>query len=58
MAVYTDLTDEQLTDLMSNYDIGNVLSLKGIAEGVENSNFQHLSQRRLGPRQRTILNLN
>ena len=39
MAVYTDLTDEQLTDLMLNYDIGNVLSLKGIAEGVENSNF-------------------
>ena len=39
MAVYTDLTDEQLTDLLSDYDIGSVLSLKGIAEGVENSNF-------------------
>lgn len=39
MAVYTDLTDEQLTGLLSDYDIGSVLSLKGIAEGVENSNF-------------------
>lgn len=39
MAVYTDLADNQLTELLADYDIGAVLSLKGIAEGVENSNF-------------------
>ena len=45
MAVYTDLTDEQLADLLSDYDIGNVLSFKGIAEGVENSNFLLTTER-------------
>ncbi|MEC7475652.1 MAG: homoserine kinase, partial [Pseudomonadota bacterium] len=40
-----DLTDEQLADLLSDYDIGNVLSFKGIAEGVENSNFLLTTER-------------
>lgn len=39
MAVYTDVAADELADFMSRYDIGDVLSLKGIAEGVENSNF-------------------
>lgn len=39
MAVYTDVSDEELRAFMSGYDLGDVLSLKGIAEGVENSNF-------------------
>ena len=39
MAVYTDVTAEDLTALLSHYDLGEVLSYKGIAEGVENSNF-------------------
>ena len=39
MAVYTDITDEELTAFIAGYDLGNVLSAKGIAEGVENSNF-------------------
>jgi homoserine kinase type II len=39
MAVYTDLTDEDLTRFVAEYDLGSVLSCKGIAEGVENSNF-------------------
>jgi homoserine kinase type II len=39
MAVYTDLTDEDLRDLLAAYDLGAPLSFKGIAEGVENSNF-------------------
>ena len=50
MAVYTDLTDEQLADLLSDYDIGNVLSLKGIAEGVENSNFLLTTEREGRPK--------
>jgi len=56
MAVYTDLTDEQLTDLLSDYNIGNVLSLKGIAEGVENSNFL-LTTEREGQPEKFILTL-
>ena len=39
MAVYTDVTAEDLTAFLSHYDLGEVLSYKGIAEGVENSNF-------------------
>jgi len=39
MAVYTDISDEDLTAFVARYDIGEVLSCKGIAEGVENSNF-------------------
>jgi homoserine kinase type II len=39
MAVYTDVSAEDLTRFLSGYDIGDLLSYKGIAEGVENSNF-------------------
>ena len=39
MAVYTDVSDEELTAFVAQYAIGDVLSAKGIAEGVENSNF-------------------
>lgn len=39
MAVYTDLTDDELERLLAAYDIGRALAFKGIAEGVENSNF-------------------
>ncbi|MDB5596584.1 MAG: thrB [Hyphomicrobiales bacterium] len=39
MAVYTEVTDEDLALFLSAYDLGSVLSLKGIAEGVENTNY-------------------
>jgi homoserine kinase type II len=39
MAVYTDVSDAELTAFLSAFDLGRVLSFKGIAEGVENSNF-------------------
>ncbi len=39
MAVYTDVADEELAAFVARYDIGALLSFKGIAEGVENSNF-------------------
>ncbi|MCI3134676.1 homoserine kinase [Phenylobacterium aquaticum] len=39
MAVYTDITDEELTTLLAGFDLGAPLAFKGIAEGVENSNF-------------------
>jgi homoserine kinase type II len=39
MAVYTDVAADELADFLIEYDIGELLSYKGIAEGVENSNF-------------------
>ncbi|MDX2234053.1 MAG: homoserine kinase [Hyphomonadaceae bacterium] len=39
MAVYTDLTDDELATLLGAYDLGVARAFKGIAEGVENSNF-------------------
>ncbi len=39
MAVYTDVSDEELEAFISSYAIGALTSFKGIAEGVENSNY-------------------
>ena len=39
MAVYTEVADEELEAFLEPYGIGQLLSYKGIAEGVENSNF-------------------
>jgi homoserine kinase type II len=39
MAVYTHVSAEQMAELLSRYDIGTLISAKGIAEGVENSNY-------------------
>lgn len=39
MAVYTDVSDEDIARFVAEYDIGTVISFKGIAEGVENTNF-------------------
>ncbi|MGH6980045.1 MAG: phosphotransferase, partial [Stellaceae bacterium] len=39
MAVYTDVSDDELAAFLRDYSLGDVISRKGIAEGVENSNF-------------------
>src|SRR5258708_1536272 len=39
MAVYTEVTDDALTAFLTGYDIGTVVAFRGIAEGVENSNY-------------------
>jgi homoserine kinase type II len=39
MAVYTEVTDEALTAFLAQYDIGALVAFRGIAEGVENSNY-------------------
>src|SRR4028118_1845644 len=39
MAVYTEVGDADLEEFLQAYDLGALLSFKGIAEGVENSNF-------------------
>ncbi len=39
MAVYTDVSDEDLASFIAAYNVGELLSYKGIAEGVENTNY-------------------
>lgn len=39
MAVYTDINEVELADFLKNYNIGTLTSYKGIAEGVENTNY-------------------
>jgi homoserine kinase type II len=39
MAVYTEVTDEALEAYLTEYDIGTIVAFRGIAEGVENSNY-------------------
>ncbi len=46
MAVYTEVSDHELQAFVCRYDIGKVVACKGIAEGVENSNY--LLQTNLG----------
>ncbi|WP_284776918.1 homoserine kinase [Agrobacterium sp. lyk4-40-TYG-31] len=39
MAVYTDISEDDLRQFLGQYDVGELTSYKGIAEGVENTNF-------------------
>lgn len=39
MAVYTQISAEQLALFLARYDVGTLISAKGIAEGVSNSNY-------------------
>src|SRR5262245_34585318 len=39
MAVYTDITENELGAFLKHYPVGELYSYKGIAEGSENSNF-------------------
>jgi homoserine kinase type II len=39
MAVYTQVSDDELTSFIAGYEVGALLSYKGIAEGVENTNY-------------------
>jgi len=39
MAVYTEVNDEDLARFLTQYDVGSAVSCKGIAEGVENTNY-------------------
>jgi homoserine kinase type II len=56
MAVYTDVAADELAEFLGQYDLGELLSYKGIAEGVENSNFL-LHTRRAGRQASFILTL-
>lgn len=39
MAVYTHVSAEQMAELLCHFDVGQLVSAKGIAEGVQNSNY-------------------
>lgn len=39
MAVYTNVSDDELAQFLTEYDLGEAIAFKGIAEGVENSNY-------------------
>ncbi|ADJ24688.1 homoserine kinase [Hyphomicrobium denitrificans ATCC 51888] len=39
MAVYTEISDDELARFIRSYNLGSLLSCKGIAEGVENTNY-------------------
>ena len=39
MAVYTEVSDDELAAFLAGYDLGPLMSCKGIAEGVENTNY-------------------
>ena len=39
MAVYTEVSSDELDAFIAAYDVGAALSFKGIAEGIENSNY-------------------
>jgi homoserine kinase type II len=39
MAVFTAVTDLQLADWLHHYELGDVVDFRGIASGIENSNF-------------------
>jgi len=45
MAVYTEIGDDELRAFIAAYELGEVLSCKGIAEGVENSNYLLATER-------------
>ena len=39
MAVYTHVTAEEISRFIAEYDVGEMVTFKGIAEGSENSNY-------------------
>jgi len=45
VAVYTHVPAEMLAELVARYDLGTLISAKGIAEGVENSNYMVETER-------------
>jgi homoserine kinase type II len=45
MAVYTEVSDDDLEAFLDSYDLGELSSFKGIAEGVENSNYVVITER-------------
>ena len=45
MAVYTDVSSRQLDVLLRDYELGSITSLRGIADGSENTNYFFSTER-------------
>ncbi|WP_095210225.1 homoserine kinase [Endozoicomonas ascidiicola] len=56
MSVYTHLTHTEIEQILSGYDLGHLISFKGIESGVENTNY-FLDVEKNGVRQRYVLTL-
>ena len=39
MSVYTKITDDELSEHLTNYSIGEAYDLIGISDGIENTNY-------------------
>ena len=39
MSVYTSISDDEMRDFLGFYDVGDFVSLQGIAQGITNSNY-------------------
>ena len=39
MSVYTSVSDEEMREFLTQYDLGDFVSLQGIAQGITNSNY-------------------
>lgn len=57
MAVYTHVPAEEMARFLTRYDAGSLISAKGIAEGVENSNYMLETRHEDGTTERFILTL-
>ena len=58
MAVYTQLTNEQITNLLSSsYAVGELVFAVGIAQGVENTNYLVVTTEKSGDETKLILTL-
>ena len=57
MAVYTQLGAEELATIIARFDVGTLVSAKGIAEGVSNSNWLIETREADGAAQRFILTM-
>ncbi|MCB2048104.1 MAG: homoserine kinase [Novosphingobium sp.] len=55
MAVYTNIGAEQMAQIIAEFDVGALVSAKGIAEGVSNSNWLVETEGTGSPSQRFIL---
>ena len=45
MAVYTQVDQESLRAFLADYDLGRLVALEGISEGIENSNYRLITDR-------------
>ena len=57
MAVYTQLGAETMASIIANFDVGELISAKGIAEGVSNSNWLVETRSSAGRASRFILTM-